>query len=109
MISSTAKAILGIAITMGIAAGAVAVGNDRYVDVEGGLARACAGHPDTPQLENALFNVRARSDGGADSICAPAVVDDDLDGAILSHNPGNRNNAARLGMTGMRATPLKYP
>jgi hypothetical protein len=109
MIKSAAKAILGIAITMGIAAGAIVIGNDRYVDTDGAFAQACAGKPATPQLENALFNSRARSDGGMDAICAPAAVDDDYDGALLSRSPSDRNNAARLEMSGVRAAPLKYP
>lgn len=92
MFSSMAKLVSGVAITMVVAVGAIAVGNDRYVDTGDALTRACAGKPGTRELENALFNLRARSDGGMDSICAPAVVDDDIDGdgALLSRAPGSR-------------------
>jgi hypothetical protein len=92
MFSSVARVFTGVAITMVVAVGAIAVGNDRYVDTGDALAQACAGKPATQELENALFNVRARSDGGMDPICAPAVVDDDIDGegAMLSRAPGSR-------------------
>jgi hypothetical protein len=97
MVNSTVRVILGIVITCGVAVGAVVIGNDSYVDADGGIAKACAGRPATPQLENALFNARSRSEGGTDPICSPAAVDDDLDGSLLSRSPGSRNSAATLG------------
>ena len=82
--SSTTGFILGIGVTLIVAVGAIALGNDRYDDVDGAIAKACAGAATTPQLENALFNARARSDSGADPICSPPENDDDFDGVMLS-------------------------
>jgi hypothetical protein len=84
MMSSTTGFILGIGVTLIVAVGAIALGNDRYDDVDGAIATACAGAATTPQLENALFNARARSDSGSDPICSPPANDDDFDGAMLS-------------------------
>jgi hypothetical protein len=95
MIGSTTRLILGIGVTLIVAVGAIAIGNDRYDDVEGALAKACAGTATTPQLENALFNARARSDGGFDPICSPPENDDDFDGVMLSHSPSIRDGAMR--------------
>jgi hypothetical protein len=99
MVNSTVRVILGIAITCGVAVGAVIIGNDSYDDADGGIAKACSGAPATPQLENALFNARSRSEGGIDPICSPAAVDDDLDGLLLSHSPGGRHKAGNLEMS----------
>jgi hypothetical protein len=90
MTKSTTRVILGIGVTLIVAVAAIAIGNDRYTDVEGALAKACAGAPTTPQLENALFNARARSDGGFDPICSPPANDDDFDGAMLSRREVTR-------------------
>jgi hypothetical protein len=102
MVNSTVRVILGIVITCGVAVGAVVIGNDSYVDADGGIAKACAGTPATPQMENALFNARSRTEGGIDPICSPLPADDDLDGLLLSHSPVNRNNAAGLEMSGVK-------
>jgi hypothetical protein len=77
MLNSTVKAALWMGATLMVAVGAIAIGNDGYDDTGGSLAKACAGSPPTRQMENALFNARARSDGGADPICAPPEKDDD--------------------------------
>jgi hypothetical protein len=100
MTSSTTRSVLGIGLTLLVAVGAIAIGNDRYDDVEGSLAKACAGARTTPQLENALFNARARTDGGFDPICSPPQNDDDFDGAMLSRSPGIRDGATRIGESG---------
>jgi hypothetical protein len=84
MMGSTTRVILGIGVTLIVAVGAIVIGNDRYDDVDGAVAKACAGAVTTPQLENALFNARARSDSGSDPVCSPPANDDDLDGAMLS-------------------------
>jgi len=81
---STTRVILGIGVTLIVAVGAIVIGNDRYDDVDEAVAKACAGAVTTPQLENALFNARARSDSGSDPVCSPPAKDDDLDGAMLS-------------------------
>jgi hypothetical protein len=79
--------MLGIGVTLMVAVGAIAIGNDRYDDVDGALAKACAGEATTPQLENALFNARAQSEGGFDAICSPPENDDDSEAVKLSHYP----------------------
>jgi hypothetical protein len=84
MMGSTTRVILGIGVTLIVAVGAIVIGNDRYDDVDGAVAKACAGAVTTPQLENALFNARARSDSGSDPVCSPPANDDDLEGAMLS-------------------------
>jgi len=84
MMGSTTRVILGIGVTLIVAVGAIVIGNDRYDDVDEAVAKACAGAVTTPQLENALFNARARSDSGSDPVCSPPANDDDFDGAMLS-------------------------
>ncbi len=100
MLSSTTRVALWIGATLIVAVGAIAIGNDRYDDVDGALAKACAGSAPTRQMDNALFNARARSDGGADPICAPPEKDDDFDGVMLSHSPGARAESTPLGFIG---------
>jgi hypothetical protein len=90
MIGSTTRLILRLGATLIVAVGAIAIGNDRYDDVEGALAKACAGATTTPQLENALFNARARSD----PICSAPENDYDSDGVMLSHSPSIRDGAS---------------
>ena len=89
--SSTTKVFLGLVITLGVAVAAVAIGNDRYAEADSALAKACAGSPTTPQVENALFNARARSNDGYDPICAAPADKDDVAGELFSQ----RLNAAR--------------
>jgi hypothetical protein len=101
MTSSTTRLVLGIGLTLLVAVGAIAIGNDRYDDVNAALAKACVGEPTTPQLENALFNARARTDGGFDAMCSPPRNDDDADdGAMLSRNPSIPDGGARIGAFG---------
>jgi hypothetical protein len=101
MLSSAAKISLWFGVTLMVALGAIAIGNDRYDDVDGAaLAKACAGSAPTRQMDNALFNARARSDGGADPICAPPEKDDDFDGVMLSHSPGARAESTPFGSIG---------
>jgi hypothetical protein len=100
MTSSTTRWFLGIGVTLIVAVGAIAIGNDRYDDVDGAIARACAGAATTHQLENALFNARARTDGGFDPICSPPQNDDDFDGAMLSRSPSIRRGATWIGPFG---------
>jgi hypothetical protein len=92
--------MLGIGITLIVAVGAIAIGDDSYDDVDGALAKACAGAATSHQLENALFNARARSDSGFDPICSPPENDDDFDGVMLSHSPSIRDGAPRFGAFG---------
>jgi hypothetical protein len=88
MTSSTTRLALGIGVTLIVAVGAIAIGDDRYVDADSAIARACTGAATTPELEHALFNARARSEGGFDPFCSPAENnDDDSDGAMLSRSP----------------------
>jgi hypothetical protein len=87
MLNSIIRMSLWLGATSIVAVGAIAIGNDRYDDVDGALAKACSGSAPSHQLDNALFNVRARSDSGADPICAPQAKDDDLDGVMLSRLP----------------------
>jgi hypothetical protein len=86
---------LWIGATSIVAVGAIVIGNDRYVDVDGALARACTGAAPSRQLDNALFNARARSDSGADLICAPPEKDAEFDGVMLSRSPGARAGATQ--------------
>ena len=78
-----AKIVLGFGITLIVAVAAIYVGNDRYDDVDGAVAKACAGGAMSAQLENALFSSRARSDSGSDPICLPPEKDDDIDVAAM--------------------------
>jgi hypothetical protein len=100
MTSSTTRSMLGIGVTLIVAVGAIAIGDDRYDDVDGALAKACAGVATSHQLENALFNARARSDGGFDPICSPPENEDDFDGVMLSHSPSTRDGATGFGAFG---------
>jgi hypothetical protein len=100
MLGSMIRIGLGIGATAMIAAGAIAIGNDRYDDGGGALAQACAGSAPSRQLDNALFTARALSDSGADTICAPPDEDDDFDGVTLSHSPSARAGTAQLGLFG---------
>ena len=102
MIHSTTRLILGFGLTLIVAAAAIAVGDDRYDDVDA-LAGACAGAVRTPQLEHALFNIRARSEGGFDPICSPPEYEDDSDAVVLSRSPSNPAGPRRLGVSGERS------
>jgi len=101
MIQSTTRLILAIGLTLIVAVAAIAVGDDRYDDVDA-LAGACAGKERTPQLEHAMFNIRARSEGGSDPICSPSEYDDDSDAVVLSRSPSNPAGPRRLGVLGER-------
>jgi hypothetical protein len=94
---------LWIGATAIVAVGAIVIGNDRYDDVDGALAKACTGSAPTRQLDNALFNARARSDSGADPICAPPEKDDEFDGVMLSRSPSAHAGATQLGFFGDEA------
>src|ERR1700733_10475798 len=87
MLSSMIRMSLWLGATSIVAVAAIAIGNDCYDDADGALAKACTGSAPTHQLDNALFNARARSDSGADPICAPPEKDDDFDAVMLSHSP----------------------
>jgi hypothetical protein len=100
MLNSITRFALWLGATSIVAVGAIAIGNDRYADVDGALAKACAGSAPTRQMDNALFNARARSDSGADPICAPPQKDDDFDGVMLSHSPGARAESTHFGHFG---------
>jgi hypothetical protein len=102
MIHATSRLVLGIGLTLIVAVAAIVVGDDRYDDVDA-LAGACAGAVKTRQLEHALFNMRARSEGGLDPICSPPEYDDDSDAVMLSRSPGNPEGRRRLGAFGERA------
>jgi hypothetical protein len=70
--------------TLVIAAGAIAIGDDRFPEAETQVA--CTGQPISRQLDNTLFTARALSQSGTDPVCTPPDHDeDDLDGAMLSH------------------------
>lgn len=96
MTSSTTRLALGIGVTLIVAVGAIVIGDDRYDDAGSALARACTGAATTPELEHALFNARARSEGGFDPICSPPESDDDSDGAMLSRS----RSVTRIGAFG---------
>jgi hypothetical protein len=96
MIHATTRLVLGIGLTLIVAVAAIAVGDDRYDDVDA-LAGACSGAVRTPQLEHALFNIRARSEGGLDPICSPSEYGDDSDAVVLSRSPRNSEGPRRLG------------
>jgi len=85
--------------TLVIAAGAIAIGDNRFTEVETHVA--CTGQPISQQLDNTLFTARALSQSGADPVCTPPVHDDDdLDGAMLSHRRGSRFESPELGFFG---------
>jgi hypothetical protein len=100
MLSTATRISLWLGATSIVAIGAIAIGNDRYEDVDSALAKACTGSAPTRQLDNALFNSRARTDSGADPICTPADKDDDLAGVVLSHSPNARAEGKQLGFFG---------
>jgi hypothetical protein len=102
MMSATTRLVLGVGLTLIVAVAAIAVGDDRYEDVDA-LARACTGAVRTPQLEHALFNIRARSEGGLDPICSPPEHDDDPGDMVLSRSPRNPEGPRRLGAFGERS------
>ena len=82
-----------------IAAGAIAIGDDRFTEVETQVA--CTGQPASRQLDNTLFTARALSQNGADPVCTPPDHDeDDFDGAMLSHRRGSRFESLELGFFG---------
>jgi hypothetical protein len=85
MVNPIVRIVLGVVTVCGVAAAACVIGNDRYAGGDADLAMACAGHSVSPQLENALFSARARTESGADPICAPdTTVDDDVTALELS-------------------------
>jgi hypothetical protein len=61
--------ILAIALMFSVVTGAVISGGSPPEDADGSLAQACAGMRVDQQLDDALFNVRAHSNGGSDPIC----------------------------------------
>ena len=85
--------------TLAIAAGAIAIGNDRFTEADAQVA--CTGQPISRQLDNTLFTARALSQSGADPVCTPPVhYEDDGDGAMLSQRRGNRLESPELGFFG---------
>ena len=104
MMHATARLILGIGVTLIVAVAAIVVGDDRYDDVDA-LARACGGAVRTPQLEHALFNMRARSEGGLDPICSPSEYDDDADDVVLFRGPMSPEGPRRLGAGSAKSPP----
>jgi hypothetical protein len=100
MLSTATRIGLWLAATSIVAIGAIAVGDDRYEDIDSALAKACTGQASSRQLDNALFNSRARTDSGADPICTPPEKDDGPDGVMLSHAPKARSEGTQLGFFG---------
>ena len=85
--------------TLGIAAAAIAIEDDRFPEMETQVA--CTGQPTSRQLDNTLFTARALSQSGADPVCTPPDQDaDDLDGVMLSHRRGSRFESPELGFFG---------
>jgi hypothetical protein len=83
------RSTLWMLATLGLAAGAIAIEDDRFTETETQVA--CTGQPISRQLDNTLFTARALSQGGADPVCTPPDHDeDDLDGVMLSHRHGSR-------------------
>jgi hypothetical protein len=100
MFKTTIRMSLWIGATLIVAIGAIAIGDDRYTDVDGAVAKACTGTTPTRQLDNVLFSARALSDSGSDPICAPPDADDDFDSVMLSHSPRSRAGATQFGFFG---------
>jgi hypothetical protein len=69
MLVSAIKPLVGIVILVSLAAGTALAGGESDQDAAGSLARACAGLPTSRGLENALFDMRALSNGGYDPVC----------------------------------------
>ena len=87
MVHPIVRVVLGFVTVCGVAAAACVIGDDRYASGDVDLTQACTGHAMSPQLENALFNSRARTDSGADPICSPdATAADDVEALELSAN-----------------------
>jgi len=79
------KISVWIAVTLLIAIGAIALGNDDFD--EGDARVACNGPAVSRKLQNALFTARALSISGTDPICSPPENDDDTDAVMLSRSP----------------------
>lgn len=82
-----------------VAAGAIAIGDDRFPEMETQVA--CTGKAASRQLENTLFTARALSQNAADPVCTPPDHDDDeLDGVMLSHRRGRGLESPESGFFG---------
>jgi hypothetical protein len=68
MVSLKVRVTLGVVLVLSCAVAAL-VDDARHADADGSLVQACAGMPASHQLESALFNARAQSNGGFDPIC----------------------------------------
>jgi hypothetical protein len=79
-----------------VAAGAIAIGNDRFPETETQVA--CTGGAMSRQLDNTLFTARALSQSGADPVCTPPDRnnDDELDGVMVSHHRGSHFESPEL-------------
>jgi hypothetical protein len=74
-----------LGVTLLIAVGAIALGNDDFD--EGDAQVACNSPAVSRKLESALFTARALSISGTDPICPPPENDDDSDAVMLSRSP----------------------
>ena len=93
------RIILWMLAASGLAAGAIAIGDDRFTEAETQVA--CTGQPISRQLDNTLFTARALSQSGADPVCTPPDHDgDDLDGAMLAQRRGSRFESPEPGVFG---------
>jgi hypothetical protein len=58
--------------------GVAVLGTERYSDSEATLAQACTGALTHSRLDYTLFNLRAQTNGGEDTICEPTTqLDED--------------------------------
>ena len=97
------KTCMSMLATLGLAAGAIAIEDDRFPETE--TQAACTGQPTSRQLDHALFTARALSQSGADPVCTPPDHDaDDLEGVMLSHRHGSRSESPELGFFGYQPT-----
>ena len=93
------RIILWMLATLGLAAGAIAIEDDRFTEAQ--MRVACTGQPISRQLDNTLFTARALSQNGADPVCTPTDHDeDDPGGAMLSHRRGRRFESPETGFFG---------
>ena len=74
MLTVNAGALLRIAVAVGLAGGVMATDDGGYAN-EGALQQGCTSMLMTPELEDALSNMRGLSNGGSDPVCGGFVAD----------------------------------
>jgi hypothetical protein len=108
MLRAAARILIGLTLIAGLLGGALWMGHERPGDAEVSLAQVCAGMVTDRKAENALFEVRAQSNGGSDPVCdaleeplegslAEAFGDDDLPDGLTVVGDGSQRSASHRG------------